>query len=250
VQGAAQQPVPGDRVVEAQQPFADAVGVGVEDAVADVVAQRPDVGDVVVAAFQFQQHRPDAVRAVRDAQAAGVLDGTAEGQGVPDGGVPADAFGQLDRLPRVAAGEEFFDSFVDEPEPGLEVENGLADHGEPEVAGFDQAGMHRADRDLVHPGALHRPEGIGPVDVPERGRVTGVGQHRVPAAGQWKCRTRRRGSGWWSGTMPYRSCISRSNRPAVKDNPARLARAGGPVQRDVQFDAAVRVGGGEQVHRT
>src|SRR5439155_370961 len=52
---AAKQPVPGDFLVQAQQGFLDAQRVGVEDAVADVVAQGADVTDVVVEAFQFQQ---------------------------------------------------------------------------------------------------------------------------------------------------------------------------------------------------
>jgi hypothetical protein len=44
--------VAGDVVVEAQELFADALGVGVEDGVADVVAQRADVGDVVMQPFE------------------------------------------------------------------------------------------------------------------------------------------------------------------------------------------------------
>ena len=40
--------------------FADAQGVGVDDAVADVVAERADVGDVVVEAFELEQHRPQS----------------------------------------------------------------------------------------------------------------------------------------------------------------------------------------------
>jgi hypothetical protein len=59
VDGAAEQPVSGDVVVDAQELFADALGVGVEDTVADVVAQGADVGDVVVEAFQFQQNPAD-----------------------------------------------------------------------------------------------------------------------------------------------------------------------------------------------
>ena len=49
--------------------------------------------------------------------------------------------------------------------------------------------------------------------------------------------------------MPNRSWISRSNRPAGKDNPARLGTCGSAgSQRQVQLDAVVRAGRGEQVH--
>ena len=97
--GAAEQPVPGDLVVEPQQLFADALRVGVQRAVADVVAQRAEVGDVVVEPFQLEQDRPDrAARRGGTGQSEGVLDGEAERQGVADGGVAADPFGQ--RRPR------------------------------------------------------------------------------------------------------------------------------------------------------
>ena len=136
---AAQQPVPGDLVVDPQQLLADPLGVGVEDAVADVVAQRADVGDVVVEPFQLEQDGPPSPASSGTAVPAGVLDGLAEGQRVADGGVAADPFGQLDPGRRGASLEELLDAAVDEPQPGLEVQDGLADDGEPEVAGLDHA---------------------------------------------------------------------------------------------------------------
>jgi hypothetical protein len=50
------------------------------------------------------------------------------------------------------------------------------------VPGSDHAGVHRADGDLVDPGALEGRERVGPVGVGERRRVSGAGQHQVPAA--------------------------------------------------------------------
>jgi hypothetical protein len=46
--------VAGGVVVEAEELFADALGVGVGDAVGDVVAEGAEVGDVVVEAFEFE----------------------------------------------------------------------------------------------------------------------------------------------------------------------------------------------------
>ena len=97
---AAEQPVPGDLVVDAQQLFADPLRLVVQDAVADVVAQRADVVDVVVQPFQLQQDRPDLLGGRVDRHAVGVLDGPAERQRVADGGVPADPFGQFDPVAR------------------------------------------------------------------------------------------------------------------------------------------------------
>ena len=44
----------------------------------------------------------------------------------------------------------------------------------------DHPGVHRADRDLVHPGAFHDPEAERSVHVTERWWLAGPGQHRVP----------------------------------------------------------------------
>jgi len=66
IDAAAQQPVTADLVVEAQELFADTLGVGVEDGVPDVVAQRADVGDVIVEPFELQQDgRSRRARAAR-----------------------------------------------------------------------------------------------------------------------------------------------------------------------------------------
>src|SRR6185312_12268913 len=58
VDSAAQQPMPGHRRVDAQQLFADALGVGVGDAEADVVGQRAQIGGVVVEPFEFDEQGP------------------------------------------------------------------------------------------------------------------------------------------------------------------------------------------------
>jgi hypothetical protein len=71
---------------------------------------------------------------------------------------------------------------VDEPEAGLEFEDGLADDGEPEVAGFDEAGVDGAYRDFVDAVALDCQEGVGAFGFGEGGRGPGVGAHGVPAA--------------------------------------------------------------------
>ena len=70
------------------------------DAVADVVAEGAEVGDVVVEAFEFEQHGPQRGALRRALDAEGVFDRQAVGEGVADGGVAADAFGELDAVRR------------------------------------------------------------------------------------------------------------------------------------------------------
>src|SRR6266702_3363705 len=155
---AAEQPVSGGVLVQPQQGFLDAQCVRVDDGVADVVAQGADVADVVVEAFQFQQDRAHPAGFDGYLQVQGVLNRAGVGQGVADGGVAGDAFGQRQPSVDVAVLEEFLDALMDVPEAGFEFEDGLADDGEPEVAGFDQPGVYGADGDLVHAWTLHGEE--------------------------------------------------------------------------------------------
>ena len=55
--------------------------------------------------------------------------------------------------------EELLRALVREVQPLLQVDDRLADRAEAEVAGFDDARVHGADRDLVH---------AGPLDLSER----------------------------------------------------------------------------------
>src|SRR4029450_2206965 len=110
-----------------------------------------------------------------DGKAEGVFDGEAVREGVSDGGVAADAFRQWYRVGDVLAMEEPFDSLVDVPESGLHLQDGLADDGEAEVSGFDEAGVDGADGDLVDAGAVDGGEWV---------LCCGVVAHGVPAGGR------------------------------------------------------------------
>ena len=62
---AAQETMPGGVAVEPQEPFAQVEGPGLGQAEADVVAQRADVGHVVVEALQLEQRgAQDVVRSL------------------------------------------------------------------------------------------------------------------------------------------------------------------------------------------
>ena len=61
----------------------------------------------------------------------------------------------------VGAGHQAFDALVDIAEPLLQPHDRLAVGGEAEMAGLDDAGMDRADRDLVQALAFGGEEAIG-----------------------------------------------------------------------------------------
>src|SRR5664279_4578100 len=140
---------------------------------ADVVAERADVRDVVVEPLQLQQDGPDPLRLERNDESVRILDGPAERERVAHGRIPADPLGQLDALRGTPALEEPFDAPMDEPQARLEVQDRLADDGEPEMARADHSGVHRSDRDLVHPGTFDGAERVGAVDIAEGRWITG-----------------------------------------------------------------------------
>ncbi len=138
---------------------------------------------MVVQALQFEQHGSEHLRlGWRDAPDR-LLDCQTKRQVVADRGVARDPFGELDPTLEAATLEESLDALVHEPQPGLHVEDRLADDRETEVAGFDDTGVHRADGDLVHTRTLDGQERIRRRLLFERGRRTGVVTHRMPAAG-------------------------------------------------------------------
>ena len=89
------------------------------------------------------------------------LDRSGKGQGVGHGAVAGNAPGEhgrpLDRQPR----HERFDPFVHVAEPLLQAHDRLAAGREAKMAGFDDARMHRANRNLMQAFAFRRQKRVG-----------------------------------------------------------------------------------------
>ncbi len=176
-----QEAVTGDGLVQAQKVLAKGERPGLGDPEPDVVAQRTDVGNMVVETFEFQQRTPQEL-------ARPPAPGSA-GRPPRPGSRPARARRRCPRDPLSdleAGGDVFslaqpFDPLVDEPQPGLHPQDGLPHHPEAEMPGLDEPGVHRSDRDLVHTGAFDRDErersGVGD----HRGDVARSVAHRMPA---------------------------------------------------------------------
>ncbi len=91
---AAEKTMPGRVAIEPQELFAEVEGPGLGQAEANVVAQRADVGHVVVEALEFEQRGPQDAGILADRELPGVLDGLAIGKAMADSGVPRDPLGQ------------------------------------------------------------------------------------------------------------------------------------------------------------
>ena len=89
------------------------------------------------------------------------LDGAGEGERIGDRAVARDAAGELRRPLEVGAGHQRLDPLVDVAQPLLEADHRLAARGEAEMAGLDDPGMDRPDRNLMQALALGGEEGVG-----------------------------------------------------------------------------------------
>ena len=100
---------------------------------------------------------------------------------VRDRAVARDAAGERRRALERRAGHQRLDALVHIAEPLLQPHHGLAVGGEAEVARLDDAGVHRADRDLVQAFAFGRQERIRaavPQPGPRVGRAFGLAARR------------------------------------------------------------------------
>ena len=144
------------------------------------------------------------------------LDRLRVGQGVGDGAHAAGPLHDRQRAPEGAALGELLEAAMDEAQPRVEVEDPLADRREAEVAGLDDAGVDRADRQLVDALALD----LERHEVALGDRAAGPRPGRPCAAGGSRAASARgapagAGPGGRPGTSPSRSFASRSSQCAA-----------------------------------
>ena len=180
--GAPQQTVTGEPLVEAKQLFAKAEAVSVAEGEAGIVHDHADVADVVVQTLELEEHHPEPRRARRNLGAGQRFDRLTVGDGVGDRFVAGDAFGER-RGPLEGQGfEELLRPLVDEAQTGFQIDDRLALDGEPKMAGLDDPGVHGTHGDLEQTVA---------VDASEAG--TGINASRSWAKSRRDATSRRRG---------------------------------------------------------
>ena len=206
---------------------------------------------MVVDAFELQQRGAQDACVLSDAKVPGVFDGQAVGEGMADGSVPRDAFGQGQRLLGVLSFEVAFDALVDEPQARLHAQDGLAHHPETKVARFDKAGVDGADGDLVDAGTLDGHEGERTPVGDERRCRAGVAAHRMPTLGPvlMEHEAARLGVTHRDDTEEVGEL---SLEPAGRKGQRGQGRHAGlfPIQGHVELDPAIWRSGGEEIDDT
>ena len=119
-----------------------------------VVADGADVAEMIGQALELGHQRAQIDRARRDLHLQRGFRGLREGKGIGHRAVAGGAPGQLRRVVERGAGAQLLDALVHIAEPLLQPHDMFAIGGETEMSGLDDAGMHRADRDLMQAFAL------------------------------------------------------------------------------------------------
>src|SRR4051812_44632268 len=137
-----------------QHPLAEHAAMGVHERESGVIADCADVAEVVGEALELRHESAQPDRASWRLGFAGGLGRSREGICVSDGGVAGGAAGEARAVREVRACHQSFDALVNVAETFLKPHYCLAVSGEPEVAGLNNAGVNRADRDLVQAGTF------------------------------------------------------------------------------------------------
>ncbi len=188
------EPVPGQGRVHPLRPLFELCEGHVAHRKPDAGAHGSDVVDMVVETLELQQQRACAAEVVVGHRADGILDCVGDGDGVGDRTRRAGPLGQSQCLVGTPPDRRLLQPAVLVEQLGIEDENALAHHVKAKVPALDDAGVRRADRNIVDVLA-----------------ATGVVHSDVTDG----CRSNGRSGSWPSNPIPVRSWTSRSSQPAA-----------------------------------
>ena len=132
--------------------------MGMDQRKGRIVADRADVAEMIGKAFELRHHAAQDGRPRRRRDAERCLDRQRKRKAERDGRIARCARDDVAGLRHLGAAEQTVDTLVHVAEPLLDPRHGLAVRGEAEMAGLDDPGMDRPDRDLVEAVAVHRQE--------------------------------------------------------------------------------------------
>ena len=155
------QPVAEAGFGRAQDSFAQDSALRMHDRERSIVADRADVAEMIGQPLQLRHQRAQVNRARRHLDLQRRLGGLREGDRIGDRAVARGAAGKACRLLQRRARHQRFDALVRIAEPLFQPHHVLAVGGEAEMARLDDAGMHRADRNLVQRVAFAGQELVG-----------------------------------------------------------------------------------------
>ena len=130
----------------------------VQEGERSVIADRAEIAEMVGDALKLGHRGAYGVGALRDFDTKCALDGAGESQPVGDRRVTRKPRDHRRGLGGRPADHQHLDAFVHIAEPSLEPHHGFARGGKAEMSRLDDAGVHRADWNLMQGFALDRQE--------------------------------------------------------------------------------------------
>jgi hypothetical protein len=133
----------------AQGPLAQNAALGMHQREGRIVADRAEIAEVIGDALKLGHERaePDAAR--RNFGPKGGLDGMSEGEGVGHGAVTRDAACEPRALVETCSSHQRLSALMHIAETLFQPRHRFAAASEAEMTWLDDAGMDRADRNLV-----------------------------------------------------------------------------------------------------
>jgi hypothetical protein len=141
------------------RPSAD--GSNVEQRESGVVADRPDIAEVVGEALEFHQERAKPCCATRRLDLQRCLGCAGKCERIGDRAVSRNTSCEFRATGEIGACHQALDALVRVAEPFFESHDGFAARGEAEMSGLDDACMHGAYRDPVQMLAFDWQERVG-----------------------------------------------------------------------------------------
>ena len=145
----------------AQRVLAQNAALRVHDGEGRIVADRTDIAEMIGHALKLGHQGAQIDRARGHLRVPGLLDRMRKGERIGDGAVAGRAAGETECLVERRARHERLDAFVHIAQALFQPHHGFSVGRETEMPGFDDAGMHRSDRNLVQAFALRGQESIG-----------------------------------------------------------------------------------------
>jgi hypothetical protein len=165
-----------------QYAFAENTAMGVDQRESSVVADCTEIAEMIGDALELRHDAAQHGGPRRSVEAERRLDGTREREAERDGRIPRHPRHDARCPGDIDAGQEAVNALVHVAEPLLEARHGLAIRRKAEMAGLDDPGMHRSDRNLVQAVAVHRQEFVVDRIAPRRRRARTERRAQPPLA--------------------------------------------------------------------
>src|SRR6185312_2164035 len=156
----AHQPMAEGRIRRAQHPLAQRAAMRMHQRESRVVADGADITEMIGETLELGHQRAQPLRPRRRGDAERIFGGAGKSDCIGDRAIARDAAGELRTALEAFALHQPFDSLMHVAQAFFEPHHRLAIGGEAEMAGLDDSGVNRSNRNLMEALAFDRKERV------------------------------------------------------------------------------------------